>query len=356
MESKKISVIIPVYNAEKHLDDILSDLISQTYKNMEIIIVNDGSSDGSMDIIEKYHRLDKRITTISVENHGPSSARNIGLRNATGEFVRFIDADDRIPKDSMEKMLEPFLKYEDIDLVIGNYRCIPDKGYFTGSKIRSREINKEELVELFLGYIKTFYFGVPWNKLFRKSIIQEYSISFNEKIMWCEDFLFNIEYFKKTNKAYLLNTKCGVYQYYIREDGITCNLKNRKWEELQKIDELRYCAAKEYCCQYISEDIFSLQWDNAELYKKLCIITKYNSDKIGIRYKKFKEYLQGKDVHKYILIKCNQSNAYEWNMIKKSFEKKKYFGAFIFFSVKGFLSRHFTSIERIIRDENATCE
>lgn len=356
MESNKISVIVPVFNAEKYLDDTLGDLISQTYKELEIIIVNDGSRDKSAEIIDKYKKLDNRIKAITLKNSGPSKARNAGLKHATGEYIRFIDADDRIPFDSMEKIVEPFIQNKKIDFVIANYLSKPDKGYFTGSKLKNMLINKKELAELFLGYMKTFYVGVPWNKLYKRSIINKYNISFKEDVIWCEDFLFNIEYIKKIEQAYLLNVKNGVYQYCIREEGITCNLKNQEWDMLHNIDGIRYQVAKDFWCQFVEENIFEIQWNNAELYKKILNITKYYSNRLDVRYEQFKKYLMGKDVYKYIMLKCKQSNSFDWKLLKKAVRKNKYFGAFVYFSVKGFCARYLPWIEKIIRDEKATCE
>ena len=107
MEKEKISIIIPVYNAESYIADILEELIKQTYSNLQIIAVDDGSTDKSRDIIESFMQKDKRVCLIASENRGPSSARNIGLEHADGEYIRFIDADDRLPEDSMEKLITP---------------------------------------------------------------------------------------------------------------------------------------------------------------------------------------------------------------------------------------------------------
>lgn len=101
MQSKKISIIVPLYNAGKYIEQTIEDLITQTYQNIEIIMINDGSVDKSEDIVRKYAREDDRIKVISIENQGPSKARNVGLDLATGDYIRFVDADDRIPRDSM---------------------------------------------------------------------------------------------------------------------------------------------------------------------------------------------------------------------------------------------------------------
>ena len=125
MQSKKISIIVPLYNAEKYIEQTIEDLITQTYQNIEIIMINDGSVDKSEDIVRKYAREDDRIKVISIENQGPSKARNVGLDLATGDYIRFVDADDRIPRDSMEQLMQPYLDDSELDLVIGNYRTIP---------------------------------------------------------------------------------------------------------------------------------------------------------------------------------------------------------------------------------------
>ena len=106
MQSKKISIIVPLYNAEKYIEQTIEDLITQTYQNIEIIMINDGSVDKSEDIVRKYAREDDRIKVISIENQGPSKARNVGLDLATGDYIRFVDADDRIPRDSIEQQSE----------------------------------------------------------------------------------------------------------------------------------------------------------------------------------------------------------------------------------------------------------
>ena len=105
VSEKIVSIIIPVYNAEHYLEDILNDLILQTYQKIEIIIINDGSKDGSADIIREYARKDNRIQYVLTENGGPSRARNLGLSIAQGDYIRFIDADDRLPLNSIQNMV-----------------------------------------------------------------------------------------------------------------------------------------------------------------------------------------------------------------------------------------------------------
>ncbi|MCR5506573.1 MAG: glycosyltransferase, partial [bacterium] len=117
---KKISVIIPVYNVELYLSQCLESIINQTYKNLEIILVNDGSKDSSIDICKAYVKKDKRIKYIYQKNMGLSASRNTGIKNATGDYIHFIDSDDYIPLDYYEKMISA-LGNSDADIVCGGF-------------------------------------------------------------------------------------------------------------------------------------------------------------------------------------------------------------------------------------------
>lgn len=158
MQSKKISIIVPLYNAGKYIEQTIEDLITQTYQNIEIIMINDGSVDKSEDIVRKYAREDDRIKVISIENQGPSKARNVGLDLATGDYIRFVDADDRIPRDSMEQLMQPYLDDSELDLVIGNYRTIPEMGYFTGDKLPTGRVDQTAWVHFFSRTCKDLLF------------------------------------------------------------------------------------------------------------------------------------------------------------------------------------------------------
>ena len=114
-KKKKISIIIPVYNVEKYLSRCLESVINQSYKNIEIIIVNDGSTDNSFDICNKYKKKDKRVILIDQNNQGLSGARNTGLKHATGEYICFIDSDDYVEKDYVEYLYKLIVK-DDYDL------------------------------------------------------------------------------------------------------------------------------------------------------------------------------------------------------------------------------------------------
>lgn len=348
---KKISVIIPVYNAEEYLEDLLNDLCLQTYADMEILIINDGSTDSSWDIICKHMREDKRINAVSVENGGPSKARNIGLDMAEGEYIRFVDADDRLPYDSMEQMINVFLVNDDIDLVLGNYICEPMKNYFLGDVFAEGFVEPERFVCHFIKFLKSFYYGVPWNKLYRKEIIDYYNIRFNEKIIWCEDFLFNVDYFEKCRAMYYINLKNGVYKYCIHESGITGELVDKKKAiNFKEISSLRYEKAKKYCAKYGMEDLFDSEWKFASLYDELSAATKKKySRSFRKRYREFKRLLSQDGVYCYVYVRQEDFDMKVWKEIKYAIEKQRYLKPFLFFWVKGYMVTYFDLLMPLLR-------
>ena len=260
VSEKIVSIIIPVYNAEHYLEDILNDLILQTYQKIEIIIINDGSKDGSSDIIREYARKDNRIQYVLTENGGPSRARNLGLSIAQGDYIRFIDADDRLPLNSIQNMVNAIERNTEADIVIGNYTIEKQEEYFTGIEIEEGLLESKEFAEQFIKRMKTFYFGVPWNKLYKREIIEKYQLRFNESMIWCEDAFFNIEYYSKCNKMYILNIPDGVYTYCTRDTGITSGISKKSIEEIDGIEALRYQYMKKYCTLYAMQDFFELEW------------------------------------------------------------------------------------------------
>lgn len=346
MEKKlsKISIIIPVYNAEKYLPDVLKDLIEQTYSNLQIIAVDDGSTDNSREIIERFMLQDKRVSLVASENRGPSSARNLGLEHADGEFIRFIDADDRIPLDSMENLILPYCNDEDIDLVIGNYICTAEKNYYTGDPLKNGKKNDKEFAKLFVRHVKSFYYGVPWNKLYRKDIIDRCKLRFDEKLKWCEDFLFNIDYYRQCKFIYFVNSTKGVYEYFVRESGITVKLSDWSQMELKRIDKLRYENALDYFLVYNLDDACRLEWRYSGLYYKLSKLAHGKKDKtLKERYKDFSALLSEEEVYRYICFIQSDSNLAIWRFLKHSIEKRHYQQAFWAFVIKEHIAGYINS-------------
>ncbi len=174
----KVSIIVPVYNSEKYLDKCLKSLINQTLKDIEIVLVNDGSTDNSVKIIEKYLK-DERIKLFNKENGGQASARNLGLTKAKSDYIIFIDSDDYVNKDMCEKLYK-FIKKDNYDIVLADYYIVTntDKKYVTMLHKESGEVNFHE-------YLQTAV--CPWNKIYKRTFLINNDFKFPEGIIY-EDF------------------------------------------------------------------------------------------------------------------------------------------------------------------------
>lgn len=212
----KVSIIIPVYNAAKYLSRSLDAIIYQDYANLEIILINDGSTDNSIDICKKYANIDKRICIIDEKNHGASYARNQGLKIATGKYVLFIDADDKIEK----QYINCLVKYMDIynlDLVICGYNDIN-----ITSNIKKKCLLDIKEMQSLTGYFNNDFFFIrqfmdtPWSKIYRLKIIKENNIKFPENMKVSEDQIFNYQYYINVKKYRFINK--ALYNYIHNEN------------------------------------------------------------------------------------------------------------------------------------------
>lgn len=192
-----ISVIIPVYNASKYLHRVISSILSQSYPDWELILVNDGSTDDSLSICEEFSKMDRRIVVINQINRGASTARNNGMKKANGEFICFVDADDYVSGTYLEELFQDFIFNDQIDLVIQGFTKIyKEKQLF----INLPENNVLGSLEELFDKINVFTFCGPCCKLFRSSIIRDKKIYFNSDIVCAEDFDYILRYFLHCRK------------------------------------------------------------------------------------------------------------------------------------------------------------
>lgn len=212
MLNMKISIILPVYNTEKYLEKCLDSLVNQSYKDIEIVCVNDGSTDQSLIILEKYALEDTRIVIVNKENGGLSSARNAGLEVIHGEYVMFVDSDDWIDTDTCEKALNAALSIN-ADVVLWSYiREYPDKSLITPLFNNEKKVWMENEVSLLhrrmVGLTgnelsdpsKGDSIITAWGKLYRREILEKQWFV-DTKIIGTEDALFNISVFFNAKKV-----------------------------------------------------------------------------------------------------------------------------------------------------------
>lgn len=175
--SPKISVIVPVFNTEKYLHRCIDSILSQTFTDFELLLIDDGSMDASGAICDEYAKKDTRVRTFHKENGGVSSARNLGLDEAKGEWITFADSDDWVGADWLE-IYEPYLEKNDTLIAQGlDYNTISDRSKYLHIGIDFKGDIKEGLLAL-----PTYMFGSPVNKLFFRNIIEQNSIKFDKNI------------------------------------------------------------------------------------------------------------------------------------------------------------------------------
>ena len=219
-ENAMVSVIVPVYNNEIYLDECISSIINQTYSDIQIILINDGSKDRSLEICKKYAGLDKRILIINQLNLGVSQARNAGLELAEGEFICFVDSDDVLPPDSIEKRIV-LLAGSGSEMCVCDFVNIDFQSRICKSEHESicytGEMSSHEFMNTLFDYSIIGYQGYLWNKLFRACIISGQGIKFADRIHYNEDRLFVLEYLTFCNKVEV-NDQC-VYWYRINPES-----------------------------------------------------------------------------------------------------------------------------------------
>lgn len=268
---KKISVIVPVYNVEKYLPQCLDSLVGQTYKNLEIILVDDGSVDQSGSICEKYARNSDKIFVYHKENGGVSSARNMGIEKSTGDYLVFVDADDIVHTE----LLEIYVRASELEGVpvcgVAREKEELKKSYVATWNSRM----KIEQAEQFMEFLYEDYVNPPWNKLYDAEIIRRNHIRFDEEKNLGEDFLFNLEYFSYEKFQY---TVIQYPLYYYRE-GRAESLGNTFKPQLFQLQIEMFNALYEFLHKKNvwndenREKYYQLYWDR--LYLTIRIYKKY---------------------------------------------------------------------------------
>ena len=233
----KISVIIPVYNSSTYLRKCLDSVVNQTLKDIEIIVINDGSTDDSKNIIEEYSCKYKNIIFIDQENKGIGKTRNIGIKKATGEYITFVDSDDYIK----ENMLEEYYKYakkHNFDLVIGSYiKKINNKEIiFENNKFKTGNVKTTPQILYLIEY-------GPWAKLYKREMLINNNIYFDEKRKY-EDMPF-------VSKALLKSKLIGqitepYYYYIIHNNSETTTMDKRVFDILDILKEIKDYYKREY--------------------------------------------------------------------------------------------------------------
>ncbi|WP_422802918.1 glycosyltransferase family 2 protein [Streptococcus sp. FT1-106] len=217
-ENVLVSIIIPCYNAQNYLEECLDSIIDQSFKNFEVIAINDGSSDKTLEILKKYSIKDERVKFFDQDNSGVSYTRNRGINLASGNYIMFVDADDFIGKHYLKEMVEYLLKNQYDFVTSGMTFCNSD-----GRKKREVSYSKasQELIfkEIITSIINNIYFSVCYKTLIKKKLLVDNSVFFETNIRFGEDLKFTVSLFETASKiGFLSNSE---YFYRLNEGSAT---------------------------------------------------------------------------------------------------------------------------------------
>lgn len=243
----RISIIVPVYNTEAYLSACADSLLAQTHEDLELIFVDDGSTDGSSALLDSYAKKDPRVRVIHRPNGGVSAARNCGIEAATGDFIGFVDSDDTVEPNYCEALLRAFSEHPEIGVSICN-RFIhghPNGRPLGGTAGAGKVLSPREAVRLACSIGKSFE-GYLWNKLFRAGIFREQEdgaprFLLDPSLAICEDLLLCVRIFASGQRAYFDPTP--LYHYLYRESGALRTFDEKRMSEFIAREKIEAIAA-----------------------------------------------------------------------------------------------------------------
>lgn len=294
-----VSIIVPIYNVDKYLSQCIESIINQTYRNIEVILINDGSTDKSYEICLKYAILDKRIQLINKDNGGSANAKNYGLGVAKGDYIVFVDSDDFIELDMIEYMVNTII-YTGADIVQCDFESIY-KDTIKHKTDTSKEtiISSEKFLELFLKEWKSSLF---WNKLFKKEVIA--NVYFNEGRCIDDEFF---TYKCVMNARLIAISDKVVYNYRIRKSSVMRSKDSQKQILKDRID---YLFERYNIVSNVYKDLDRLYLEHMLTYF-LIISKEYHIDEYLINY--IKDILK---IIKYKIIVTNIDIVVKYKIIK----------------------------------------
>lgn len=313
----KVSIIIPVYNCEKFLDKCLDSLINQTYNDIEIILVNDGSTDRSLEICRKYEKKDTRVKVIDQKNGGVSSARNSGLAEATGEYILFVDGDDYIEYNCIEKSMDLILEKE---LDILKFSFLKElskkitKKYTFSVELNTKILKEEYTKKLYKYMFSTNDFCNTTNAIIKRNIIKDTKFPLNRLIG--EDYWFFVQCLNNSNNIYFIND--AFYHYIVNADSATHIFNEEK--NAKKLADSIFVNTE------IRNDLLSRKYDDYQSYIDKCNYNIFSNLQVCIlnaNYKKFKEYIDRIKNDEYLSSKIIEFEEYLSKEVKLLLNKDK---------------------------------
>ena len=299
-----ISIIVPVYNVEKYLHKCVDSILEQTFKDFELILINDGSTDNCGDICESYSKFDNRIKVFHQKNQGVSSSRNKGIIESKGKYIMFLDSDDYVASNYCEVLIDA-IEHKNHSLIISSFYIhrldtgeILKVGY--GEKETNYKVDKAEFYSVYEKNLLNF----SWNKIYKTNIIKDNNISFIENIQLGEDLLFNLEYLKYVDGEIIIVNKY-LYNYILKSrDSLVRRYHKNLFETCKySYSELYNCMLlfgtdmleknQSYYSSYLN--YLHTVLDNTFKNSELSFIKKIRYNNMIIKTEEFKKALQNAD-------------------------------------------------------------
>lgn len=321
-EEPEISVIIPIYNSEGFLPKTIESVLRQTRTSFELLLIDDGSSDRSLEICRRYEAADPRVRVFRKENTGVSDTRNLGLDMARGRYIRFIDSDDSLPEDSLENMIRPFEENEEIDMVIGRF----ESNSRLEQSSRQGIVGIREFLAEYVEMIQAFYSGVVWNKMFLNSVIRQHGIRFEPGLQWSEDLLFNLQYYRWCSRIFYVDRP--VYGYWQRENSLYAP-KQYSLPERMAVEYRRYMASLEL----VREKDSSLEAKVFDFLMKILYVELSSGENVR-NYGQFRTLLGDPGLTECLNAFRGKSSYSIYNMLRRRILKKQFRRLYFFFDVK----------------------
>lgn len=345
----KISVIVPIYNVEKYLRHCINSIVNQSFKDIEVILVNDGSPDKCGEICDEYASNDSRIKTVHKPNGGLSDARNAGMEIANGEYICFIDSDDWIDTMMLEHLFSS-LTSQSVDISVCGFCTQYENNNFsisTSLKNNSMFKGTKEIEEAIFQLDSIGAFNIVWNKLYSLKIIKNNQISFKKDGVPGEDLLFNCEYFKYINSVSFVNEEL---YYYIRrdEDTLVAKYRGNQYQQVKRFNKARkelydfYNMKSEKCERcYAKEYVANIFSCVPNMYRKNSNLT--NKQKIEF----FHEIFMSEDLERYSSLLRVKSFHYSIFKVILNIGSPRFSN--IFYSSLFFFRNNFEKLYRIFR-------
>ena len=295
----KVSIVIPVYNVDKYIGKCLESIINQTYKDIEIIVVDDGSTDSSLSIIKEYQKKDQRIIVITQKNAGGVLARKTGILKASGEYILVFDSDDWVELDTVERLVNYAKEYKNIDIIKFNSIEEPKKKIRSVMNIGDKHLFEgDELKELINILVYSNNWNNIWNAFIKKDLFDFNSFVYEKIVHKAEDLQLNLQILPKAKKVLVVNDV--LYHYYINPTGITQKIYPQK--VINNLNDILYLSnVKKMILKENKLDI------DHEMLKKKVLISFLNHME---RLVKFYDY--SNDDLKYIYESLDKSGLYSY--------------------------------------------